>query len=263
MYYICLEQPLASLVCAGVIDVIASEPSNKDIRGRVLVVAGGNNHVFDYTDRLPYELFVAVTNASIFGKIPDLGNMPSKCIVGSVEIVDEVEESYSIWQTPKMNSVWRIARPMMAKETIAWEGSKKTFGTTDLVNEDEIGSIMKEPNIKSIEYKDKKLIVSQSQENIEKYFSGEFNMLSFFIDEDVERSGLFPDLEVYDVEKVESIELVCDTRRFLFDVDSITAGIRLDEKGEEVRTPSLFEEEKEWECVIIAIGKKRMWINND
>ena len=116
MKVITIKQPWASLICEGIKD-IENRTWKTNYRGRVLVHASAN------PDKQPYMLFNDDQADAIDNIIMDvLGYYQhTSLIIGSVELVDCVQNYPSIWAEKGVWN-WVLANPMSFLEPIPCKG---------------------------------------------------------------------------------------------------------------------------------------------
>lgn len=108
-----VKQPWASLIVHGIKD-IENRSWRTNFRGRVLIHASdsyGRKFSVDLTDAQTKAAFATIAKETMFG------NMPFGSIIGSVEIVDCVQNHPSIWAD---NGVyhWVLANPILFEKPI-------------------------------------------------------------------------------------------------------------------------------------------------
>ncbi|WP_308745218.1 ASCH domain-containing protein [uncultured Bacteroides sp.] len=108
-----VKQPWASLIVHGIKD-IENRSWRTNFRGRILIHASGSHgrkFSVDLTDAQTKAAFATIAKETMFG------NMPFGSIIGSVEIVDCVQNHPSIWAD---NGVyhWVLANPILFEKPI-------------------------------------------------------------------------------------------------------------------------------------------------
>lgn len=250
MKIIQIDQPWASLVVSGVMDVVQAIPGERSYRGMALVVSSDKENPENELDRIPYEWVQVLMNGVYTGNLPEFNEMPIGKAVGVVEVIDYVEEAYSMWDSNDGKPKFRLANARVFRRPV------KNWLKIDENNIPPAYSHKK----KEINLDRDKFIMPVGDTAYERYISGEFSTINLLIDEDVERCGLFPDLSSYEPLQIDRVELVNGKKRALFNVTSIEAGIRLDSDGNEIYLPSIYEEKRPFEIVSIRLGMRKMWI---
>jgi len=88
-----VKQPWAYLICAGIKD-IENRPRRTHFRGRILIHASAKAYTYDY----PEKFFTPEQYKEIIDKTKDcVVHCETSAIIGSVEIIDCVENHPSIW----------------------------------------------------------------------------------------------------------------------------------------------------------------------
>lgn len=117
MKAISIKQPWASLIVHGIKN-IENRSWRTNFRGRVLIHASashGRKFSVDLTDAQTKAAFATIAKETMFG------NMPFGSIIGSVEIVDCVQNHPSIW-ADKVVYNWVLANPILFPEPILAKG---------------------------------------------------------------------------------------------------------------------------------------------
>lgn len=92
-----IQQPWATLLAAGIKDMENRTWTTK-FRGKLLLHASGKTVPRHTLDELPYEMFIPIVNAQIFGNIPEFADMPTGAIVGYADLTDCItEDTMTIW----------------------------------------------------------------------------------------------------------------------------------------------------------------------
>lgn len=251
MKAISIDQPWASLVVSGIMDVTPSLPVLRDYRGPVLVVSIKSSDAVSELERAPYEWLQVVMNRIYLGDLPELNEMPMNKALGVVDIIDCVKDAYSMWDNWQNNGdVLRLANARIFDTPIS------SWKDIDVDNLPPFHVFKKHIPV----YENGKLILHVGPTAYDRYCSGEFFSVSLFIDEDVEACGIFPDLSSFDTAPLDRVELVCGNQRAVFGVNNVGAGVPLDEKGDEIYFPSIYEEKRPWESLKIVLGPRKMWV---
>lgn len=131
MKAITIKQPWASLIVHGIKN-IENRSWRTNFRGRVLIHASGSHgrkFSVDLTDAQSKAAFATIAKETMFG------NMPFGSIIGSVEIVDCVQNHPSIWADKGVYN-WVLANPILFPEPIPVKG-KLSFWEYDRIQEPE------------------------------------------------------------------------------------------------------------------------------
>ena len=122
MKTISIKQPWASLIVHGIKD-IENRTWRTNFRGRVLIHAAGSygrKFSVNLTDAQTKAAFATIAKETMFG------NMPFGAIVGSVEIVDCVQNHSSIWAEKGVYN-WVLANPILYAKPIENVKGKLSF----------------------------------------------------------------------------------------------------------------------------------------
>jgi len=250
MKIIQIDQPWASLIVSGVMDVAQAMPDERNYRGPAIVVSTTKDNPEDELNRIPYEWVQVILNSIYTGNLPEFEEMPLGKAVGIVDIIDCVDEVYSMWDNNDGKPKFRLSNARILKRPLkGWKN----------ISEDNIPPtyVHKKSEMK---LEGDKFIIPVGKIAFERYSSGEYHTINFMIDEEIERSGIFPDLTSYDTKPIKVVELVCGSNRTLFDVIGIEAGVKIGSDGEEIYIPSIYEEKRPFEVLIIHLGMRKMWL---
>lgn len=105
MKTISVQQPWASLICAGIKDVENRTWKPKENPGRILIHASKKASK-TILDKIPVEWASSILNNQTFGNIPYFEDMPSNAIIGYVDLVDIKEETDSLWDAGEGQLKW-------------------------------------------------------------------------------------------------------------------------------------------------------------
>lgn len=122
MKAITIKQPWASLIVHGIKD-IENRTWRTNFRGRVLIhTAGSHGRKFsvNLTDAQTKAALATIAKETMFG------NMPFDSIIGSVEIVDCVQNHPSIWAEKGVYN-WVLANPILYAKPIENVKGKLSF----------------------------------------------------------------------------------------------------------------------------------------
>lgn len=130
MKAITIKQPWASLIVHGIKD-IENRTWRTNFRGRVLIHSSGSygkKFKVNLTDEQAKEAFTTIAKECMFGCLP-FGS-----IIGSIEIVDCVQNHPSIWADKGVYN-WVLANPVLFKKPIPAKG-RLSFWEYDNLSED-------------------------------------------------------------------------------------------------------------------------------
>lgn len=130
MKAISIKQPWASLIVHGIKD-IENRTWRTNFRGRVLIHAAGSHgrkFSVNLSDAQTRAAFATIAKETMFG------NMPFGSIIGSVEIIDCVQNHPSIW-VEKGAYNWVLANPILYENPIENVKGKLSFWDYPGINE--------------------------------------------------------------------------------------------------------------------------------
>ena len=118
MKTISVQQPWASLICAGIKDVENRTWKPKENPGRILIHASKKASK-TILDKIPVEWASSILNNQTFGNIPYFEDMPSNAIIGYVDLVDIKEETDSLWDAGEGQLKWVLDNAYLFDEPMA------------------------------------------------------------------------------------------------------------------------------------------------
>ena len=98
MKVLSVQQPWASLICAGIKDVENRTWKAAKVPGRILIHASSKKVTRNFFAGIPEQLVSFINNEISFGNFPELDTLPTSAIVGYVTVTGfEEGEVNSIW----------------------------------------------------------------------------------------------------------------------------------------------------------------------
>lgn len=144
MKAITIQQPWATLVCAGIKDVENRDWAIKNLPMRILIHAGAsprNMRQWPACWGLPLDL------AQDMGIIGDLKDFPKSAIIGAVTIDRCDEENDSIWAQPESKFHWVIKDPVLFKQPITGVKGKLSLFEVPGIDENNLPEAVEIPKI--------------------------------------------------------------------------------------------------------------------
>lgn len=115
-----IQQPWASLVCAGIKDVENRTWKPADVPGRILIHASSKKVTKNFFASIPEYLVSFINNDIGFGNLPELDTLPTSAIIGYVTVTGfEEGEVDSIWSDGpgvikwKLEDAWLFDEPIL------------------------------------------------------------------------------------------------------------------------------------------------------
>ncbi|MBR4379998.1 MAG: hypothetical protein IKP48_01900 [Bacteroidaceae bacterium] len=134
MKAICMPQPWASLICAGLQDVMSMAWKPKENPGKIAIVATKMQIPAEYHQALPSCWSYRIDNYLLMGQLPALTKLPSAAIVGYVDITGFSEKEESVWSLPDCVN-WKLANPRTFKQPIPCDAVEQFVFETSLLDE--------------------------------------------------------------------------------------------------------------------------------
>jgi len=109
MKTISIQQPWASLICAGVKDVENRTWKPYGVPGRILIHASSRKVTKKFYDNIPLDWVIAIKNAITFGVIPDFDELETSAIIGYVTVTGFQNNTMSLWDGGEDQIKWTLA----------------------------------------------------------------------------------------------------------------------------------------------------------
>ena len=114
-----IQQPWASLICAGIKDVENRTWKAAQVPGRILIHASSKKLTKNFFAGIPEQLVSFINNEISFGNFPELETLPTSAIVGYVTVTAfEEGEVDSIWSDGPDVVKWKLEDAWMFDEPI-------------------------------------------------------------------------------------------------------------------------------------------------
>ena len=134
MKAICMPQPWASLICAGLQDVMSMAWKPKEDPGKIAIIATQMQIPEIYHEALPACWSYRIDNYLLMGQIPTLAALPTAAIVGYVDVTGFSDKEESVWCLPDCIN-WKLANPKTLKSPIPCDVMEQFVFETDLIDE--------------------------------------------------------------------------------------------------------------------------------
>lgn len=92
-----IQQPWASLICAGIKDVENRTWRAAKLPGKILIHASSRKVTMNFYNEVPLDWMVNIDNAVAYGNIPQLSELPTSSIIGYVTVKEFANKTDSIW----------------------------------------------------------------------------------------------------------------------------------------------------------------------
>lgn len=259
MKILVLEQPWAQLVCSGICDVVTVD-NYFDYRGEVYVAVRGQ--VRNYDD-FRYEWITEINNSILFGNIPAQTDWLCQGIIGKVEVVDCVNESYSLWQQDKKfyerYMIVRNASLFNESLEITIPLGKRFFEVESieglLENQTYIVDIRK-PKLVGDKY-----VLPVSEERFDDCLYKRCVHIDMFISEDIVLSDIFDDTPSMNIVKLSRIELCSPSRKAMYTLVSTEEAMVYDEAGNDMRFKTIYNDDYIiCDCIRFTLGNMIMMV---
>ena len=114
-----IQQPWASLICAGIKDVENRTWKAAEIPGKILIHASSKKVTQNFFSEITEEMESHICNHVFFGNLPHLDELPTSAIVGYVTVSGfETEYTGSVWDGGPLQIKWKLEDAWMFDEPI-------------------------------------------------------------------------------------------------------------------------------------------------
>ena len=137
MKAMCISQPWASLVCAGLEDVINRPWKPKENPGRMLIVALNVEIPQNYADLLPACWTYRIDNYIAMNQMPAIDSLPHNVILGYVDVEGFTEKEESIWSLPDCWG-WKLKNAHIFKNPIPCDKENEFLIDIDDIDPDNL-----------------------------------------------------------------------------------------------------------------------------
>ena len=134
MKAICMQQPWASLISAGLQDVMSMAWKPKENPGKIAIVATQIQIPEEYHQALPECWSYRIDNYLLMGQIPTLTKLPTAAIVGYVDVTGFSDKEESVWSLPDCVN-WKLANPRLLKQPIPCDAAEQFVFDTPIIDE--------------------------------------------------------------------------------------------------------------------------------
>lgn len=137
MKAICMPQPWASLLCAGLQDVMSMAWKPKENPDKIAIVATQMQIPAEYHQALPECWSYRIDNYLLMGQLATLPSLPSGVIVGYVDVTGFSNKEESVWSLPDCVN-WKLANPRTLKQPIPCDAMEQFVFDTPLIDEEHL-----------------------------------------------------------------------------------------------------------------------------
>lgn len=134
-----VQQPWASLICAGIKDVENRTWKAAQVPGRILIHASSKKVTKNFFSKIPEEMESYISNDVFFGNLPALETLPTSAIIGYVTVTGfEEGEMDSVWADPAGVIKWKLEDAWLFDEPILNVNGKLNLFDYDGIDENNL-----------------------------------------------------------------------------------------------------------------------------
>lgn len=251
MKAMCISQPWASLVCAGLEDVINRPWKPKENPGRILIVALQTEIPQNYADLLPACWTYRIDNYIAMNQMPPIDRLPHNVVLGYVDVEGFSEKEESIWSLPDMWS-WKLKNAHVFKVPVLCDESNEFLIDLDDFDPDNLPETIEiqQPSIDGDE-----LVMPLSQKKFDSLMDGG-KELDFNIYEDNKDFFTTYYGKIWNPRKFKTLKAIApDGATARFAINDVQLVLERDDDG----YPLKIEKKEGWEYlyyVVYTIGDK-------
>lgn len=139
MKVLSVQQPWASLICAGIKDVENRTWKAAQIPGRILIHASSKKVTKNFFNKIPEEIESYIRNDVFFGNFPTLETLPTSAIIGYVTVTGfEDGQMDSVWADPVGVIKWKLEDAWLFDEPILNVNGKLNLFDYDGIDENDL-----------------------------------------------------------------------------------------------------------------------------
>lgn len=214
-----IQQPWASLVCAGIKDVENRTWKAAKVPGRILIHASSKKVPKTFLNNISEEMESIINNEIGFGNLAPLNELPTSAIIGYVTVTG--------FEEGEVDSVWADNYPDVVKWKLedAWLFDKPILnvkGKLNLFDYDEIDENNLPPahqvdlNDISISDDEESVYIPCEKNTFEKIKAGEFEGIELYM------TGMMPELlcveKTFEMKPFKSVTLDCGKQYMSFEL---------------------------------------------
>lgn len=178
-----IQQPWASLICAGIKDVENRTWKAAQIPGRILIHASSKKVTKNFYASIPEEMESYISNHVFYGNIAPLTELPTSAIIGYVT-VKSFEEKYtgSVWDGGPEAIKWKLEDAWMFDEPILNVKGKLNLFDYDL-DEDNLPPAH-QVDLAEVNLEDGDLVIPTTDSWVDDYAAGKFEGANVYVTDD-------------------------------------------------------------------------------
>lgn len=139
MKVLSVQQPWASLICAGIKDVENRTWKPAQVPGRILIHASSKKVTKNFFNRIPEEMESYIRNDVFLGNLPTLETLPTSAIIGFVTVTGFEEGNMdTVWADGPGVIKWKLEDAWLFDEPILNVNGKLNLFDYDGIDEDNL-----------------------------------------------------------------------------------------------------------------------------
>lgn len=249
-----IQQPWASLICAGIKDVENRTWKPSTVPGRILIHASSKKVTKNFLNSVPLDQMIEIKNEVLFGNIDQLEKLPTSAIIGYVTVKSFQDITDSVWDCGEGIIKWVLEDAYLFDEPIMDVKGKLNLFDYPL-DENNLPAAHK-VELAAPKYQDKRLSLPCNEDAIDIYKTGKQDNLSIDLGLKVLMEATTEEAEL---KEISELALVSPTRTLVMDVTD--CGIYSEcnhDTDEPIQELNCFGEMFEWECLAFVLTNPRL-----
>lgn len=103
-----IQQPWASLICAGIKDVENRTWKAATVPGRILIHASSKKVTNNFLDTIPLDWMISMQQNQLYGNLPEFDDMPLSAIIGYATVTGFADTTDSMWDGGEGIIKWQL-----------------------------------------------------------------------------------------------------------------------------------------------------------
>lgn len=259
MKVLSIQQPWATLICAGIKDVENRTWKAAKVPGRILIHASSKKVTRSFFETIPYEWEAIIMNHIMLGNIVPLRQLPTSAIIGYVTVTGfEEGMTDSIWDGGPDQIKWKLEDAWIFKEPITDVKGKLNLFDYDL-DENNLPPAVKATSL-MIHMEDGKLVLPVMDGTIDDIDNNRLDRVEFYEVPDM-TDFLFVNDETDELKPFKTVVLQENDKRVEYELarapQCFYDALSDDENDDSIRTAILMDgTEIDVRHVVFSIGKK-------
>lgn len=252
-----IQQPWASMICAGIKDVENRTWKPAEVPGRILIHASSKKVAKNFNETIPEVWESEISDHQLFGNLPQYQDMPTSAIIGYATVTSFAEETDSVWDGGPDVIKWKLEDAWLFDEPIM--DVKGKLNLFDYSLDENNLPPAHQVQIKKLDVNGDNVILPLNDSFIKEVENAENSCLNIYYAADLTRS-ICKDLETGEIAPVKTITLRAGDKEASYELISeethLTAVPDIEDNTKPYMIKTEDGHEYPWVLVQFAFGKK-------